>query len=651
MHKKWLLMLGLIIKTAIAINTIAFDCEHPDHEISIIAANHVEPCSSKQNKTHVKEVEIQLIQEKLFESITIKHCLIKRISILMYCGAFSHTSIVRNGLTRDIVDLSNEGCREIHNSNSYIYAGISIKDIEQNSTRNIDLVELGTVDDQGGCKGVSIATKKGTYDNVVMHTTLEIAISEYTSMYDTSKSKIILSNGNVCDATTTKCFDRELGTTIWNMETKDVCNKKARDVLYEGKALVTSLRERNNSRIEIGDLISVNNREHLFALQIKSEIHVCYQIAFETELDRIIVIQKNENFGFFFEQSGTILSRNTDISVYFNSKIATLAREFRNDMQKMYHEITHITCEISRDILLEKLNNVRKTDVSYGHIMSGQEGYKNWVSGHVIIAVKCVPVPVEIRESNKCYSNLPIIYENQQKFMEPIANTLLSNGKEIPCSRIASPTYSINGKWLNINQHISRTNAPIVLKPKTYMNQIKFSKLDNYIFAGLYSQQQLRNFMKFLIYPQKINVAVEQISNRIIGDNELQDITVNMENLFTPEDLEKFKNTFMSQIQGKILLFGSYTGAILGGIMIIQIIKYLISTIINFQFLQTALGNGVHLFAAFLTSLTNYVARNNVENKEEDTQHEVKEVKQEAAVMPITTNTYPSLDVIEEKEV
>ena len=87
------------------------------------------------------------------------------------------------------------------------------------------------------------------------------------------------------------------------------------------------------------------------------------------------MIQRNENFGFFFEKSGTILSRNTDISIYFNSKIATLAKEFRNDMQKMYHEITHMTCEMSRDILLDKLSNVRETDVTYGIIIDvGKEG-------------------------------------------------------------------------------------------------------------------------------------------------------------------------------------------------------------------------------------------------------------------------------------
>ena len=177
-----LIVLLIGLTTTIALNTIAFDCEHPDHEISLIAANDVESCKRDETETKIRETEIQVIQEKLFEKILIQHCLIKRVSIIMYCGAFSHTSIVRHGLTRDVVELSNEACRELHKLGTYMYAGTIIKDIAGNSTRNIDIVEYGTVDNEGNCNGVSISTKRGNYDNVIMHTSLEISIVDYSSV-------------------------------------------------------------------------------------------------------------------------------------------------------------------------------------------------------------------------------------------------------------------------------------------------------------------------------------------------------------------------------------------------------------------------------------------------------------------------------------
>ena len=85
-------------------------------------------------------------------------------------------------------------------------------------------------------------------------------------------------------------------------------------------------------------------------------------------------------------------------------------------------------------------------------------------------------------------------------------------------------------------------------------------------------------------------------------------------------------------MEAKILLFGNWTGAILGIIIIIQTLRYLVSTLINLQFLRAALGNGFHLLAAVLTSLTNYTIRNKIQRENaignEVENHEIQEVKE-----------------------
>ena len=162
------------------------------------------------------------------------------------------------------------------------------------------------------------------------------------------------------------------------------------------------------------------------------------------------------------------------------------------------------------------------------------------------------------------------------------------------------------------------------------MKQIEFASVNNYVTAGLYSKTQIKNFMDFLVYPQKIEIAQERINSRIISNKEIKDISINIETLFTKEDLSKFKTSFLNDVESKILLFGNWTGAIIGIIIIIQTIRYLVSTIINLQFLRAALGNGFHLLAAVLTSLTNYTIRNNlhreaaIENEEEN--HVMQEI-------------------------
>ena len=71
---------------------------------------------------------------------------------------------------------------------------------------------------------------------------------------------------------------------------------------------------------------------------------------------------------------------------------------------------------------------------------------------------------------------------------------------------------------------------------------------------------------------------------------------------------------------------GFFTGCVL----IIQIFAAMASAIINFKFLKSTLGCGVHLLASFLTALTNFVVRNNVEkDTKEDEKSELQKLNVE----------------------
>ena len=89
------------------------------------------------------------------------------------------------------------------------------------------------------------------------------------------------------------------------------------------------------------------------------------------------------------------------------------------------------------------------------------------------------------------------------------------------------------------------------------MKQIKFASVRNYVTAGLYSKKQIQNFMDFLVYPQKIEIAQERINSRIVENKNIKDISINIETLFTKEDLSKFKKSFLNDVESKILLFGN----------------------------------------------------------------------------------------------
>ena len=620
------------------IKTIGYDCLHPETEMDIVASNMVEECPQIKSKLFESFVNIQLIQERIFEQIQIKHCLITSISLTMHCGLFSHMSIIDKGLSKNILQISRESCENIHKNGNYNYAGHIISDLRPNSSRNVDIVEFGSIDNQGNCKGVDVVTDHGTHKNVVVITTIDIELSDYTSVYNSQKNEIVLEDGSVCKLEEERCFHPRRGLAIWNNEILDNCNQNSRDILFQGKAKILSENKpENHSTIQPGDVITINNQQNVFALQVKAHAHLCFQPVLTTEVDRILIVTENPSYRFYFKKSTEMLTRNIDLSIHINTKIANLAFSARTDIQKLYNEIHSATCEINRDIIINRLAEARNKEQQYGHLLTGAKGFLNKLAGDVFISIKCVPIPVTLRETDRCYKNLPIYVNEQPRFLETEGYTIVEHGKETPCSRIGSSTFLINQQWLTNNKHINLANKPTILKPRSYVKQINFAAVNNYVTAGLYSKAQIKNFMDFLVYPQKIEIAQERINSRIISNKEINDIKINIETLFTKEDLSKFKTTFISDVEAKILLFGNWTGAILGIIIIIQTLRYLVSTLINLQFLRAALGNGFHLLAAVLTSLTNYTIRNNIQRENaignEVENHEIQEVRRNAPTL------------------
>ena len=82
------------------------------------------------------------------------------------------------------------------------------------------------------------------------------------------------------------------------------------------------------------------------------------------------------------------------------------------------------------------------------------------------------------------------------------------------------------------------------------------------------------------------------------------------------KDIHQLKTTILSGLNGNILKFGAYAGAVIGTIFIIQLIKKIIAIIVNFKMLKATLAFEFHLIGSLFISLTNYIIINNIDNGE-----------------------------------
>jgi len=87
------------------------------------------------NETKIirKKVSVQIVQEKLFDVIRIKHCSLTKLSLISYCGIFSYSSVVKNGLSKRVIPITRQQYDELHhfptiNYNSFLITEFSLND-------------------------------------------------------------------------------------------------------------------------------------------------------------------------------------------------------------------------------------------------------------------------------------------------------------------------------------------------------------------------------------------------------------------------------------------------------------------------------------------------------------------------------------------
>ena len=139
--------------------------------------------------------------------------------------------------------------------------------------------------------------------------------------------------------------------------------------------------------------------------------------------------------------------------------------------------------------------------------------------------------------------------------------------------------------------------------------------MENILVGGIYNEELINQYTKYLSNSQLKIRASDVISQRIIDAKAMNDF--NIIDIMTKNEITQLKSTLLTGLEEKFSKFGSYAGAIIGTIFIIQIIKQVISLIVNFKMLNASLGTGFHLICSIFTSMTNYIIRNNLKNTEE----------------------------------
>lgn len=611
LHKmKLIQFIYLLILHKLAYTLIAFDCETPTTNISVISIKKVKPCPEPSYEYQEYPVTVKVIQRNDIRLQYVQTCIVEINRLIMYCGMHSHSSIVSGALANFIHPVGAEECRNIHRYKTLNLYNHNIAKIQMNGTTTASITLFGYTKMDGSCKGVSYTENGKTWENVIVEANIKIQTKDYYAQVKLESNEISLMGGITCPYLDGYCLDTIYGETTWNYITDRSCDKDL-SLLYQGTA-----RSINGSKT--GRYIVVEENGRIFAFSLIKTFVLCAQEIWQTEHPKIMIIVNDITN--IINPSMTFLPQNTDLMLYVNSKFLYVEQAYKRSLSHLYIDTIHRRCLMQREILTNRLLLAPLTPNAVSALVKSSLGYVGRILGEVLYVMKCTPRIVTIRRTNKCYHELPIDVNNQSKFMAPLTHIIQNHAEEITCNSVTPPLYQIEGQWIGLTPYPTFKTTPKQLEVEEEI-RIQFKPIQPIGTDGLYTKDELENIRKTMTFGIE-RTAVNNILARKMSQLETDTQGFTSLNLFDPHEMKKLARSTFKQVWGWFTDIGLFMSGIMGFVLIFRLIKYIIGVTLNGITLYKTVGCGLLLLASLWNTLTLWIVH---KQKSVDKKNDIEE--------------------------
>jgi len=595
---------------------IGFDCGGQHLNITSVSLLGAGDCNLRYKTPNVTNVYIQLLQLSEYNYAEVLQCKVEISRTIYYCGMHSHVSVVNNGQMEYLLETGYTRCRQmLIDGTLSLGVGSIVDGLKPNRTTSRSVTLAGTIRNDGSCKGTQYSDPYGTWDNVVVQAIARVSLKTSYVSVQINTGKIILKSGTICALSEGFCLDPDDGYTFWKPMPTSSCNFQQYDVLYEGSA--TKIKD-DTTDPSSPTIYSLSTEDITFALTKTKEQPLCGYTLLRTEHPKLFILETTK--GDTFARRGSIPVNNLDIFAYVNSKFVYVEKHVRNQMTSLYYNVIQQKCELEREVLTNTLSFAALQPDEFAYRLMKGPGFMAVVAGEAIHVIKCVPVDVLVRKSEKCYVELPVTSRNTSLFLTPKSRILKRFGTERECSHELPTLYQIENKWIQFTpQPQVRQLPPQQLTPMTSLSW-EYLTPGPLAVSGIYSEKDIEKLRDHIMFPAEkpalLNTMARGISGHTIHDN-----TVSMYNLLDEASLQKIADNTASRLWKGFVTFGSATAGVFGIFIIIRVIKLVIDTAIHGYALHTVYGCSLHLLGAIWSSLTHlllHLARGPTNKDNED---------------------------------
>lgn len=564
---------------------IAYDCANEYINISKISTVAVDKCDFTKNQPELVEENIQLLQLAEESTTHVYQCKYEVIRTIMHCGMASHASMVKNTIYTFIKELSREDCLNIHRHGSLKTAsGKIVANIKSNDTTTFWDAVAGSVDGQPNCQGEYFTDGRNEWHNAIVQYTVTLRIRDFSTSVIASRNSILI-EGLRCDFSKEYCMDSIHGQTFWANNKDQACYEDKYDVLYEGKA--TKGKIINAATGENETVYSVVQGDTLFALQIRGPAEICSTYGLKTEHPRLFIVQFVQGHKLFKKKE--VNTKNLDLFTYINSKFVYTEKHIRGQIERLYLDLLTKICETESELLQTQLNFAKTDPPGFAYSRTREPGYTAVPLGELIYIIKCVPVEVRIRETKECYNELPVIANNQTVFLTPRNHLLQQHGTVVDCNPLLQPAFLLEKRWYAFHPGLAAIEKPDMLTSKTTHTWF-YRAPGDLATAGIYSQKQLDNLNRQVMYPSEREAISNGIVRKILVPGEEDHQNLKLDNIMDESYIKNiFKRTW-SSTWATLTAIGELMSAALAFWLICKVFKFIIDSVLHAYELHNVYG-------------------------------------------------------------
>lgn len=582
---------------------IAYDCSHRNLNITAIDVTTVGGCETTYEKPEIGEQTIQLIQLADEYPVTVKQCKVTITRHITHCGMHSHASEVLGGLATFVYEIGSSRCKELHSTGTIQLQGnVIMRDLTVGSIHTRQVVFAGSVNPVGDCEGGPYSDAFGSWNKVLVQGTVQVKLATYSSKARTDRDEIRLRSQYLCKFSSGYCMDAEEGETVWEMSPEESCSKNKHQVLYEGLAKTVVSKTRENPQEKI-TTYTVEAGQKIFALRITNPYRKCAFMMFMTEHPKLIIVPR-QSHGFYFEKK-PVPPGALDLLTYMNSKFVYVNKNIGDSIEEVFQHLSLQRCALEQKILNTQLTLATINPIEFAYSYTGKPGYTANTLGEVVYLIKCEPVEVTVRKTERCYAELPVAVSNRSMFMTPRTRLLQARGTEVTCNVFLRPMYRLFDAWYALSPSLVPAQPPTRVQPAA-VTKYKFLSPADLATGGIYDETEIERLRDQIMYPGERNAMTNVITRGIAGRRpDMQGLSVG--HLMDESTVEKLKNSLVAKIWGSFTVFGTVVSGILGIVIAAKIAKWTIDTIFHGKILYDLYGFSVALLGAIWDSVTSYL--------------------------------------------